>query len=51
MLREEDSVFSDKFNDNKEILKELNLTPSKKVRNQIAGYVSRIRKKELKKTQ
>lgn len=38
--------FTDKFEENKGIIKS-NLTPSKKVRNQIAGYITRIKKKNL----
>ena len=39
----EENNFSDKFEHNKLILKDL--TPSKKIRNQIAGYIARILKK------
>ena len=42
-LLKADNKFTDKFNDNKDLLK--GLTDSKKVRNQIAGYVSRIKKR------
>jgi len=41
MLNEE-NVFTDEFNSNKEILK--GLMPSKKIRNQVAGYITRKKK-------
>ncbi len=47
LLKEENNKFTDKFNDNKELLK--GLTESKKVRNQIAGYVTRIKKRQMQK--
>ncbi|MEM0465491.1 MAG: 30S ribosomal protein S17e [Candidatus Pacearchaeota archaeon] len=43
------NVFTCKFEENKEILKYLELTPSKKVRNQIAGYITRLKKKDIQK--
>ncbi|MDP2924888.1 MAG: 30S ribosomal protein S17e [Nanoarchaeota archaeon] len=43
LLKEENS-FTDKFEPNKELLK--GLTDSKKVRNQIAGYITRKKKSE-----
>lgn len=43
LLKEENNNFNDKFNDNKQLLK--GLTESKKVRNQIAGYITRIKKR------
>ena len=43
LLNEENS-FTDDFNDNKNVLK--SLMPSKKIRNQVAGYITR--KKKLK---
>jgi small subunit ribosomal protein S17e len=46
LLKQDSSVFTGKFEDNKAILRTLNLTPSKKVRNQISGYITRLRKKE-----
>lgn len=46
-LLKEENRFSDKFEENKEVLK--GLIPSKKVRNQIAGYIARRKKVELKK--
>ena len=42
----EDDRFSDKFEDNKTILG--NLMPSKKVRNQMAGQLTRLKKRKLK---
>ncbi len=36
--------FHENFDENKKVLK--NTMPSKKVRNQIAGYISRIKKQE-----
>ena len=46
-LRKEDIPFSEDFEKNKKILK--NTMPSKKLRNQIAGYLSRLIKQEGKK--
>jgi ribosomal protein S17E len=46
-LLKEENKFSDKFEEDKELLK--GLTPSKKVRNQIAGYIARIKKRNLQK--
>ena len=36
--------FTERFNDNKKIL--ANTMPSKKLRNQMAGYLSRLKKQE-----
>jgi ribosomal protein S17E len=47
LLKEENNRFTEKFGDNKELLK--GLTDSKKVRNQIAGYVTRIKKRQIQK--
>lgn len=44
-LLKEENRFTDKFEQNKDLLR--GLTPSKKVRNQIAGYISRIKKRNL----
>ncbi len=44
LLKEENNKFTDKFENNKELLK--GLTESKKVRNQIAGYITRIKKRQ-----
>lgn len=46
LLLNEENSFTDKFDDNKPILKDF--TPSKKIRNQIAGYITRIKKKETR---
>jgi len=46
-LLKEDNIFTDKFEENKQLLKDL--TESKKVRNQIAGYVTRIKKRNIAK--
>ena len=43
-LSEEKFAFSEDFNNNKTILS--NTLPSKKMRNKIAGYISRIKKFE-----
>ncbi len=45
-------TYPDKFNDdfehNKNVIKELNIINSKKIRNQLAGYITRLmRKKEF----
>ena len=46
-LQKEDLEFSEDFNKNKKMLgREM---PSKKVRNQIAGYISRVKKREKEK--
>ncbi len=45
LLRQE-NAFTDKFEDNKGLIK--GLTDSKKVRNQIAGYIARKKKSNLK---
>jgi small subunit ribosomal protein S17e len=47
LLKEEDLEFSEDFEKNKKMLgKEM---PSKKVRNQIAGYIARLKKREKEK--
>jgi ribosomal protein S17E len=46
LLREE-NVFSDNFENNKLVLKDV-VMPSKKIRNQLAGYIIRIKKKDSK---
>ncbi|MBS3080796.1 30S ribosomal protein S17e [Candidatus Pacearchaeota archaeon] len=43
LLLNEENNFSDKFEENKELLRDS--TPSKKMRNQIAGYITRKLKK------
>lgn len=45
-LLKEENAFTDKFENNKELIK--GLTESKKVRNQIAGYITRKKKSEFK---
>ncbi len=45
-LLEKKIEFSENFEKNKEILKDT--MPSKKIRNQIAGFLSRFKKKEEK---
>ena len=47
LMKEKDLEFSEDFEKNKKILGEE--MPSKKVRNQIAGYVARVKKKEKEK--
>ena len=41
-LLKEKNNFNENFEDNKKLIK--GLTPSKKIRNKIAGYVARIKK-------
>ena len=41
-LLNEENKFTDKFEENKQILG--GLMPSKKIRNQIAGYIARLKK-------
>ena len=43
-LLKEENKFSDNFEENKELLK--GTMPFKKVRNQIAGYITRLKKSE-----
>jgi len=43
-LLKEENVFSEDFEKNKKLLG--NTMPSKKVRNKIAGYISRLKKRE-----
>lgn len=45
-LLKEDDKFSDKFNDNKNKLK--GAIESKKLRNQIAGYITRLKRRKVK---
>jgi len=42
----ETNIFNSEFKKNKDVLK--GLTPSKKIRNQIAGYITRLKKRENK---
>jgi ribosomal protein S17E len=44
-LKKEGTNFSENFNKNKKLLS--GLTPSKKVRNQIAGLLAKVKKREL----
>ena len=44
-LLNEENKFNDKFNENKDLLK--GSMPSKKIRNQIAGHITRIKKSEI----
>lgn len=44
-LLKEDNEFSERFEQNKPLLKALNT--SKKIRNQIAGYIARVKKKKV----
>lgn len=46
LLLAEENVFTNKFDKNKRIIK--NSMPSKKIRNQIAGYIARVKKKKNK---
>ncbi len=43
-LLKAENQFTSSFEDNKKVLKDL--MPSKKIRNQIAGYVVRLKKRE-----
>lgn len=43
-LLKEENIFNDNFEENKKILKDS--MPSKKIRNQIAGYIARIKKRD-----
>jgi ribosomal protein S17E len=45
-LLKEENVFTDKFDDNKDLVR--GITPSKKIRNQIAGYITRKKKTGIK---
>ena len=42
LVEQNDDKFSDDFNKNKEILKEMNVIPSKTNRNKIAGYIVKV---------
>jgi ribosomal protein S17E len=46
-LLKEENVFSDNFENNKLVLTGV-VMPSKKIRNQLAGYIIRIKKKDSK---
>ncbi len=45
LLKHEEIVFTNAFNDNKKILG--NTMPSKKIRNKIAGYIARLQRAKL----
>lgn len=45
-LLKAENQFTYSFEDNKKVLGKI--TPSKKIRNQIAGYIARIKKREKK---
>ena len=45
-LLKEENKFSDKFEENKKLVS--GLGTSKKLRNQIAGYIARIKKRKIK---
>ena len=45
-LLKEENKFNDNFEDNKKLLKDL--TPSKKIKNQVAGYITRVKKNKDK---
>jgi len=45
-LLKKENYFNTDFEENKKILK--GLLPSKKIRNQVAGYITRLKKKESK---
>ena len=45
-LISEENAFSDDFDNNKKVLSDL--MPSKKIRNQVAGYITRKKKTENK---
>jgi len=44
-LLKQENKFNDKFKENKDILK--GTMPSKKIRNQIAGYIARLKKSQI----
>ncbi len=46
LLNEENNMFTEKFKDNKRVL--IGLMPSKKIRNQVAGYIARLKKMKSK---
>ena len=46
ILLKEDNKFSEKFDENKKLLRSVDT--SKKIKNQIAGYISRIKKRKVK---
>jgi len=44
-LLKHENVFSEEFDRNKKVLG--NLLPSKRIRNKIAGYISRLKRKQM----
>jgi ribosomal protein S17E len=44
LLLKEENQFNDNFEDNKKLL--TGLTPSKKTRNKIVGYITRLKKRK-----
>ena len=44
-LLKEENKFTDKFEENKDLLKGTKM-PGKKIRNQIAGYIARVKKQK-----
>ena len=49
LLLKEENAFTDKFNDDKKLLG--SSMPSKRLRNRIAGYITRIKRNEQKKAE
>jgi small subunit ribosomal protein S17e len=49
LYREHKDEFTTEFEKNKEIVKKYVDIPSKKLRNVVAGYVTRLKKRELEK--
>ena len=48
LIKETNHDFSSNFEENKKILAENQEMPSKKIRNKIAGYIARLKKKKNK---
>ncbi len=48
LLAKQPDLFSDSFETNKKLL--TGVIPSKKIRNQVAGYITRLKKKEKQKS-
>ncbi len=48
LIKNTNHQFSPDFEENKKILAENQETPSKKIRNKIAGYITRLKKREIK---
>lgn len=46
LVNENPDLFTTDFEHNKQVLKDLNLIPSKKIRNKVAGYIVRTLKKK-----